>query len=419
MAQTTTKPAQPPEQLSDPAQDSANTGWIWPSASDPRWPFAGTLTLYAILGTTLLGFNRNPLQILMTILIGCLLDMGLAWSIRGQRIIPLSAWISCTSIALLLNYSHNYYMLLLPVLITVGSKYVLTFKGRHVFNPSMFGVAISLLCANELITAAPAYQWGGSLAISAFILMVALSLFAFKIRKGALIVSFLVFYTLQTALRAWIMRHHLPPETLFLGTLTSAPFFIFTFYMITDPQTSPKTPKGQIIFAFVLTCVDLVLHKYESVFTFFYAALIMASGKFLFLHLREIYREGLFQRLRTALFNPRQGRAFGLVGGLAAIMAGAYVLNSKPAVSAVAIGFQFENIPPAQSGIHTTMGNALNEVDPRLRHIAKWLLSVGDAVAVGDFDGDGRQDLFFTFPMKQHADRNALYRNLGGFRFER
>jgi hypothetical protein len=44
---------------------------------------------------------------------------------------------------------------------------------------------------------------------------------------------------------------------------------------------------------------------------------------------------------------------------------------------------------------------------------------VGDAVAAGDYDGDGRVDLFLTHPLRAAADRNALYRNLGGWRFER
>jgi hypothetical protein len=44
---------------------------------------------------------------------------------------------------------------------------------------------------------------------------------------------------------------------------------------------------------------------------------------------------------------------------------------------------------------------------------------VGDAIAVGDYDNDGRPDIFLTNPLKRPEDRNALYRNLGGFRFER
>ena len=46
-----------------------------------------------------------------------------------------------------------------------------TFEGRHVFNPSLFGVAVSLLVTRELITTAPAYQWaGGALGMSAFVI---------------------------------------------------------------------------------------------------------------------------------------------------------------------------------------------------------------------------------------------------------
>ena len=69
------------------------------------------------------------------------------------------------------------------------------------------------------------------------------------------------------------MRAHLPPEMLFLGTMTSAPFYLFTFFMLTDPKTSPASPRAQVLLALAIALVDLYLHKLQSVFTFFYAAL--------------------------------------------------------------------------------------------------------------------------------------------------
>jgi Na+-transporting NADH:ubiquinone oxidoreductase subunit NqrB len=109
--------------------------------NDPRLPFSAILTIYAVLGCTWFGFNRNPIQILLTVVAGCLMDMTFHWLFRGRGLlVPLSAYISSLSIALLLNYSHNYYLLFVPVFFCIGSKYILTYHGRHVFNPSLFGV---------------------------------------------------------------------------------------------------------------------------------------------------------------------------------------------------------------------------------------------------------------------------------------
>ncbi len=391
------------------APPTPKKGWDWPKGKDPRIPFASLLALYAVLGTVLLGFNRNLFQIGLTTATACALDMLLAWVLRRQKVVPLSALISGLSLSLLLNYAHDNFLFFFPVLLAIGSKYLFTFQGRHIFNPSLFGVAVSLLATNELITAAPAYQWGGTPAMSLFIAGAALCLFVFRVGKGWLVGSFLVFYALQTGLRAWILRHHLPPEALFLGTLTSAPFFLFTFYMITDPATSPKTPRGQVIFALLLTLVDLWLHTKQSVYTFFYAAFLIGTAKGMFLHARA----GL-GHLRLAWRGHLKPLA--LVLAIGVIAAGTYRYAIRPTVEVRPV-FSFE--PVRDSGITSEAGNTLREVDPRLAHIAKWILSVGDSVAVGDVDGDGRMDLFFTHPLKRPEDRTALYRNLGDFRFAR
>ncbi|HEU4880906.1 MAG TPA: RnfABCDGE type electron transport complex subunit D, partial [Longimicrobium sp.] len=302
-----------------------------PSRRDPRWPFAAILGLYALMGVAWLGFNRSPGQILLIVGAACALDMAFHRLLRRREwIFPLSAYISGLSLALLLNYSHDYFLLLLPVSITIGSKYLLTFKGQHTINPSLAGVAISLLCFGSLITTAPAYQWGGRLAMSAFMVTAALSLFVFRVKRGWLIVSFLFFYALQTGLRAYIMRAHLPPEMLFLGTLTTPPFVLFTFFMLTDPKTSPSSPRAQVALAFGITVVDLYLHTRESVFTFFYAAFSIAVGRFIFLHLREMWRMGPVPRLREALADGRTLRTAGVLGAMALLGGTAYTTVIHP-----------------------------------------------------------------------------------------
>src|ERR1700675_3701208 len=62
----------------EPSAARASVPWRVPRWGDPRIPFAALLTLYAVLGFSVLGFNRNPIQMLETVAAGCALDVALA-----------------------------------------------------------------------------------------------------------------------------------------------------------------------------------------------------------------------------------------------------------------------------------------------------------------------------------------------------
>ena len=68
----------------------------------------------------------------------------------------------------------------------------------------------------------------------------------------------------------------------------------------------------------------------------------------------------------------------------------------------------FTLLPPAVTGIQ------FKNVLPESRHLTNNILLNGAGVAAGDVDGDGWCDLYFC----RSEGSNALYRNLGGWRFE-
>ncbi len=385
-----------------------------PGTKDPRWVVLSLLTLYVTLGITVLNFNRTPMQVLTTIVSTCMLDIVLHFMLRRRAILfPLSAAISGAGLGILVNYAHGPWPIFIPIFFSIASKYVFTFEGRHTYNPTMFGVTASLLFGHGMISISPAYQWGGTLSVAAFIVTAAL-LFVFRINRAPLILSFLIFYAIQVSFRSWLTRFHLPPETLFLGALSSPAFYLFTFFMITDPATSPRSPRQQVLMAFCIVLFDLILHTKMMLSTLFFAGAIYCTLRLVLLHARQLYRTRGHHILNLVPF-ARNSFACGLVamGGLAAFREFIHpIVQVRP-------GFKFHEISSSEAGISARPSSLLAQADPKAANIAKWLLSIGDAVAVADVNRDGLPDLFFTLPLKAAEDRAALYINEGNFSFKR
>jgi hypothetical protein len=390
-----------------------------PGLSDVRWRAFGLLALYLVLGITFLGFSRQPFHIALLIGSGALLDMILSGLLKGRRIFPLSAMISCCSLAILLNWSFGINNLWLPVFICVACKYLITLNGRHFFNPSLLAIGICILLGNEIITLSPAYQWYGSAETASvmlfFIATGALMLFVFKINRGWLIGAFLITYLLQTLLRAHVMEHIIPWETLLLSSVASPAFYLFTFYMITDPATSPNTRKDQIIVGMGIALLDLVFHLKFSLFTFFFAGLTVAFIRYSYFMGKAWFVSG---ELRPVLALRQKAIQLPVLILFLLPALYAFQLNRSNPVLATNDLFTVTEIPADHSGLGYERSEILKQTDPRLAHVAKWILSVGDAAAVADVNLDGLPDVFLTQILKSTDYRAKLYLNTGDFQFQ-
>ena len=390
-----------------------------PPLKDVRWTAFGLLALYIVLGLTVLGFSRKPEQVLLLIVSGSFLDFLLRGLFYGVKAFPLSAMISCASLSILVNYSYGFQYLWIPVLATIGSKYLLTFKGKHFFNPSLFGICVSILLGNEFVTLAPSYQWYGSAGSSwmmgAFVITGAILFFVRRINRYWLIGTFLLFFVLFTLLRAYIMRFVIPVDTIFVGALTSPAFYLFTFYMITDPATSPNDKKQQMLVGFFLALFDFLFHIKFSLYTFFFAGLTVATARFLYFHFKEIKANGF------AFYTPSIKALVFRTLLLCTIFSPVLWAFRLPNINQEKLigNFNLRRVSEEQSGLSYLKSDVLERTDPRVAHVAKWVISVGDAAAVADVNLDGLPDLFLTQILKDKSWRGKLHINKGNFQFEK
>ncbi|MDO6431302.1 DUF2330 domain-containing protein [Flavitalea sp. BT771] len=169
----------------------------------------------------------------------------------------LSPLISAMSLCLLLKTGH-WYTSLLAALLTVASKYVLRVGGKHIFNPSAFGIVATLLITQDAWLSPG--QWGSD-AILFFLTIVFGTIVVTSVQKLDTTLAFLLTFVLltwwrQTYVLEWPVDH-------FLHSITTGSLLLFAFFMISDPRTSPNHPFARIIWASLIAVVSFYLAAFQ------------------------------------------------------------------------------------------------------------------------------------------------------------
>lgn len=156
-----------------------------------------------------------------------------------------SAWISGLSLCLLLR-TNSGTLALLTALITIGSKFVIRFDGKHVFNPTNFGIVAMMLLTGQ-VWVSPG-QWG-NVAFFAFLMACLGGLVVNRAARSDVTYAFIFFYmALVFGRSAWLGE----PMVIPFHRLQSGALLLFTFFMISDPKTTPNSRMGRMLFAFVV-----------------------------------------------------------------------------------------------------------------------------------------------------------------------
>ncbi|MCA9511046.1 MAG: RnfABCDGE type electron transport complex subunit D [Myxococcota bacterium] len=161
---------------------------------------------------------------------------------RGERFDPRSALISSLSLCLLLRTGSATTAAAIAA-VSVGSKAVLRVRGRHVFNPTAFGLVVGLVASDD-VWVSPG-QWGQA-AWAAFAMASAGVAVVHRARRSDVTVAFLACYAGGLFARAaWLGD----PLAIPLHALQTGALVLFAFFMISDPRTTPDARAGRIAFA--------------------------------------------------------------------------------------------------------------------------------------------------------------------------
>jgi Na+-transporting NADH:ubiquinone oxidoreductase subunit NqrB len=158
---------------------------------------------------------------------------------------PKSALISALSLCLLLR-SSSAALACLAAVLAVAGKFVLRIEGKHVFNPTNFAI-VALILATDRVWVSPA-QWGNT-AWLAFLLACLGGLVVHRAARSDVTWAFMAFYFAVLLVRAlWLGQ----PLAIPLHQLQNGAFLIFSFFMISDPKTTPDSRAGRILFALLV-----------------------------------------------------------------------------------------------------------------------------------------------------------------------
>jgi len=158
---------------------------------------------------------------------------------------------------------------------------------QHIFNPSNFGVAVTLVLFPQ-VGFAPPYHFTENLTgigdwiLPGAVLFTGIIIHACFTGRLPLCAAWIAGFVVQGIVRAKMFG---TPAYVPLMPMTSAAFILFTLYMIPDPATTPIKPLRQVAFGFSVAMVYGVIQVMHLVFGLFFALVAVCAVRGISLHL--------------------------------------------------------------------------------------------------------------------------------------
>ena len=134
---------------------------------DPRYLAPALITCVLVAGQISFGFLESWSRTFLAIATAIIVELLIVRALYGKWPHLASAYVSGISVGILVR-SPAFWPYALCSAISITSKYVLRVSGRHIWNPTNFGIVAMLVLAPDTV-ASLSVQWGNNLLPMVFV----------------------------------------------------------------------------------------------------------------------------------------------------------------------------------------------------------------------------------------------------------
>ncbi len=227
------------------------------------------ITTILLAGNLTFGMLESYQKTLLAIATSIVCELVLSRLLRGEWPHPASAYITGISVGILVR-SPAFWPYALCAALSITSKYVIRVKGRHLFNPSNFGISAMLFLAPEAV-ATLSIQWGNYL-LPMVVIWILGFVIVWRVRRLNISVTYVISFLAFAFLRSRVVGSPWQSE---VAPITGPMYQLFVFFMVTDPKTTVRSKTGQCAVVFVVAVAEMIMRLNQIVYAPFYALFLV------------------------------------------------------------------------------------------------------------------------------------------------
>jgi hypothetical protein len=298
---------------------NATDTWIQARRLGGLRRFAVAITVLNVLGHTIFGFEQSWAQPLLSLATAYACELFIEWiEARAESRKPrflggwtqavdflLPAHITGLAVAMLLYSSDHVLPTMFAAAVAIASKATFRVAAngrlRHFLNPSNFGITVTLLVFSW-VSIAPPYHFtenlgpAGSLILPGIICVSGTLINLRFTGRLPLILGWWTGFVAQALLRNLLLG---APLLGALNPMTGVAFILFSFYMISDPATTPFSKRSQIAFGMAVAGAYGLLVSLHVAFGLFFALTSVSTLRGMMQYLTNLSRAASRARIPT------------------------------------------------------------------------------------------------------------------------